>query len=95
VFALLGCGVVMSDRELPTFQDSVLVLASRDKILDILTLEDGTDTLPKNVGNHLPNNTTQHPITAKTSTALKQKTKISQFPNHYNLFIDTYTLTYT
>jgi hypothetical protein len=42
--------VLMSGSELPTFQDSVLVLASRAKILDILALEDGTDTLPKNVG---------------------------------------------
>jgi len=67
----------MSGRELPTFQDSVLVLASRAKILDILTLEDGTNTLPKNVGNCLPNNTTQHLITAKTSTALQPKPKIS------------------
>jgi hypothetical protein len=82
VLALLGCGVVMSGTELPTFQDSALVLASRAKILDILTLEDGTDTLPKNVGNSPPNITTQNPITTKTSTALKQKTKISQFKIH-------------
>ena len=72
----MGCGVVMSGREKPTFQDSVLVLASRAKILDFLTLEDGTDILLKNVGNCLPKNTTQHPVTAKTSNALKQNTKI-------------------
>ena len=50
--------MVMAGRELRTFQDSVLVLDSRVKILDILTLEDGTDILPKNVANCLPNNTT-------------------------------------
>jgi hypothetical protein len=59
----------------------VLVLASRAKFLD-MTLEDGTNKLPKNVGNCLPKNATQHPITAKTSTAMKQKPKTSQFSNH-------------
>jgi hypothetical protein len=63
--------VVKTGRELLTFHDSMLVLASRSKILDILTLENGTDTLSKNVGNSLPYNTTEHPIRAKTSTALK------------------------
>ena len=52
IFALLGYYAESNGNPLPMFRDNVSVLPSR--VLDLLTLEDGTDTLSLNVGRGLP-----------------------------------------
>jgi hypothetical protein len=60
--ALLECYAASSGNPLPTFRDNVSVPSSRVKkskkkiknFSDFLTLEDGTDTLSRNVGTGLP-----------------------------------------
>jgi hypothetical protein len=61
ICALLGCYAASSGNPLPMFWDDVSVSSSRVKksnkrkremtffFLDFLTLEDGADTLPRNV----------------------------------------------
>jgi len=49
--ALLGCYAASSGNCLPTFQDNIAVPSSRVKMVQFLTLEDGTDILSRNVGN--------------------------------------------
>jgi hypothetical protein len=56
---LLGYYAASSDNPLPTFRDNVPVPSSRFKksnlfFLDFLVLEDGTDTLSRNVRKGLP-----------------------------------------
>jgi hypothetical protein len=58
IFALLGCYAASNANALPTFRYSVSVPSSRVKksneaSWDFLTLEDGTDTLSRNVGKGL------------------------------------------
>jgi hypothetical protein len=47
---LLGNYTASCGNYLPTFRDNVSVPSSRVKILGILTREDETDTLSRNVG---------------------------------------------
>jgi hypothetical protein len=62
ICALLGYHAASIGNPLPTFRDNVSVPSSRVKesqeeklfFLDFLTLEDGTDTLSRNVGKGLP-----------------------------------------
>jgi hypothetical protein len=61
ICALLGYYAASSGNRLTTFRDSVSVPASRVKnskrspsLLRLLTLEDGTDMLSRNVGKGLP-----------------------------------------
>jgi len=46
-FTVLGCFKVQISSYLPSFQDDLSVPFSR--VLDVLTLEDGTDGLSRNV----------------------------------------------
>jgi hypothetical protein len=51
IFALLAYYAASSDNSLPTFRDNVSVPSSRVKTKsNFFTLEDGTDTLSRNVG---------------------------------------------
>jgi hypothetical protein len=54
--ALLGYYAASFGNCLPTFRDNVSVPSSRvfSFLLGLLTLEDGTDTLSRNVGKQLP-----------------------------------------
>jgi hypothetical protein len=52
ICALLGYYAAPSGNPLPTFRDNVSVPSSRVKI-QVLALEDGTDTLSRNVGKGL------------------------------------------
>jgi hypothetical protein len=59
LYALLRYYSASSGNPLPTFRDSQSVPSSRvevskKKSLDFSTLEDGTDTLSRNVGKGLP-----------------------------------------
>jgi len=51
MYALLGYYAACSGNSLPTFRDNVSAPSSRVKSW---TLEDGNDTLSRNVGNELP-----------------------------------------
>jgi hypothetical protein len=53
ICVLLGYNAASSDNPLPTFRDNVPHPSSRFNFLDFLTLEDGTDTLSRNVGKGL------------------------------------------
>ena len=58
ICALLGYYAASSGIPLPTFRDNVSVPSTRvkksRKKKDLLTLEDGTDTLSRNVGKRIP-----------------------------------------
>jgi len=63
VLTLLERYTTYVGRRLPTFRDSISVPSLRakqskeiflDRFLDFLTLEDGTDRMSRNAGNHLP-----------------------------------------
>jgi hypothetical protein len=63
ICAILGCYTASNGNPLPTFRDNISVPSSTVKkskessflfFLDFLTLEDGTDTLCRNVGKGLP-----------------------------------------
>jgi hypothetical protein len=54
--ALLGYYATLSASSVPTFRDNLSGPSSRIMKLDFLTLEDGTDTLSRNVGTQLPLN---------------------------------------
>jgi hypothetical protein len=56
ICALLGHYAALRDSPLPKFRDNVSVPSSRVKNSKFLTLEDGTDTLSRNVGKGLPVN---------------------------------------
>jgi hypothetical protein len=49
IFALVGCYAAQIGSQLPTFRDNLSVPSSR---ATVVTLEDGTDTLSRNVGNY-------------------------------------------
>jgi hypothetical protein len=53
IAALLGYYAASSGNPLPAFRDNVSVTSSMVKKI-FLTLEDWTDTLPRNVGTGLP-----------------------------------------
>jgi hypothetical protein len=71
ICALLGCNAASSGNPLPTFRDNVSVPSSRVKkskkssLLVFLTLEDGTDTLSRNVGKGLPLDAALYPRRAQ------------------------------
>jgi hypothetical protein len=62
ICALLGYNAASSGNRLPTFRDNVSVPSSVPRVslagfllfLDFFTLEDGIDTLSRNVGKGLP-----------------------------------------
>jgi hypothetical protein len=57
VCPLLGYCTASCDNYLPTFWDNLSVTSSRVLdlfFLDLLTFEDGSDMLPRNVGKQLP-----------------------------------------
>jgi hypothetical protein len=59
ICALLGCYAASSGNPLPMFRDNISVPSSRAKksseaSLEFLTLENGTDTLSRNIGKGLP-----------------------------------------
>jgi hypothetical protein len=60
------------------FRESLSVPSSKVKPW---TLENGTDRLPRNVGNQLPTYTVEHSRTARAATTLRQKPETSN--NHY------------
>jgi hypothetical protein len=66
--ALMGCYAVYTFSCLMTFEDSVLVLSSR--VLDCLTLEDGTDGLSRNVSQQLSTYAEQQRKSVKTPKLL-------------------------
>jgi hypothetical protein len=71
ICALLGYKAASRGNFLPTFRDNVSVPSSRVKnsktprFLDILTLDDGTDTLSRNVGKGLPLDAALYPRRAQ------------------------------
>jgi hypothetical protein len=76
ICALLGSYAASCGNCLPKFRDNVSVPSSRVKIpfpLGLLTREDGTDTLSRNVGKQLPHDAAWYPTRAQiTSTSLRK-----------------------
>jgi hypothetical protein len=76
ICALLGCYAAPSGNLLATFRDNESVPSSkvskskkkRKDFLDLLTLEDGTDTSSRNVGKGLPLDAAQYPRRAQISS---------------------------
>jgi hypothetical protein len=57
IFALLGYYAALSGNSVPTFRDNISVPSSRvKKSKNVLTLEDGTRKLSRNIGTELPLN---------------------------------------
>jgi hypothetical protein len=83
-FARLGRWAAHAISWLPTFRDNLSVLSSRIKQF---ALEDGTDRLSRNVGNHLPTYAAQNPVTAKASSCKKKP----QAPNWTELIFCSVT----
>jgi hypothetical protein len=54
IFVLLGYYAAYSGNSLPTFRDDPSAPSSRFRKSALLTLEDGTDRLSRNVGKELP-----------------------------------------
>jgi hypothetical protein len=54
IFVLLKYYAASSGKPLSTFRDNLCVPSSRVKKLSLLTFEDGTDKLSRNVGKVLP-----------------------------------------
>jgi hypothetical protein len=72
IYALLGYYTACSGTPLLLFQDKIPVPSSSVKeswTLDFLNLEDGTDTLSRNIGKGFPLNAAKYPRTAQISTS--------------------------
>jgi hypothetical protein len=68
ICVLLGYHAALNGNPLPTFRDNVTVPSSRvKKSKKGRSLEDGTDTLPRNVGKGLPFDPASHPRRAQIS----------------------------
>jgi hypothetical protein len=63
IYAPLGYNAASSGDPLPTFRDNVSVPSSR--VLDFLNLEDGTNTLSRNVGKGLVLDAASYPRRAQ------------------------------
>jgi hypothetical protein len=61
---------------------------------DYLTLEEGKDMLPRNVGNRLPVYSARHPIRAKSSTTPRRKTETLQMTGYFIIVIAEFLITF-
>jgi hypothetical protein len=83
ICALMGYNATSSGNPLPTSRDNVSVPPSRAKkptllFLDFFTLEDGTDTLSRNVGKGLPLDAALYPRRAQISSASRREPEITE-----------------
>jgi hypothetical protein len=82
ICALLRCYAASSGNPLLKFRDNIRPMKHRTASLDFLNLEDGTDTLSRNVGKGLPLDAVWHPRRAQISSTSRRRSETKVYLCH-------------